>query len=527
MNGQKHTAERDQARRAARRHLSDARSALRWGEANITKLFADMGAALQAALDCWLMGQPRFVAGDKGDREARFLRFAPPDLQADHLRLAGAVPRLANDLLAELGADRAEQVDLTAPSLATLSAALRDWLDHAGTLIETLLADEAPPAVPVPRIERGRLQGDLSDLLPCLLLVQSAAEQARSPHGNGRAGLFSFGEPVDGGARSRGYSGLILPLALCRDPQLRTRLERFAERLRPSHPTAATDIAERRRLLQASLDDDGLAALRLADGEPLTGWTRFHLDQAVFTEVLQHCVYVTAIGDRVGLPSRVLDHIPFAFGSHGALIDWYLSDDQSSSRFRLHLVTDIRGLTHPLGSAVDDDRRWLLRPGTWLTRFMRPDPEAITSPVSVSLSQRPDDYGWIDLTLTFGGDTVRILLSEAFDPLLMLLTFLQTVRDRDIPIGIHLNEERADTYLVAHAFGKDRLLVAVIDRDEDTERVAAIVDREAFVDAFRNAFVRFLSSEFDAARWLVYQRDGDDPEFSGYRGELLAHRFLV
>jgi hypothetical protein len=529
MSERQHMADRDHARRAARSRLADARSALRRSEADVAQLFADMGGALQAALDCWLLGQPPFVADGSGDREARFLRFAQPDLQADYLRLAGALPRLAGNLIAELGPDRAGLVDLTAPSLATLSAALRDWLGHAGTLVERLLADEAPAAMPVPQIERGRLEGDLSDLLPCLLLVQGSAEQARSPHGEERAGLFSFGEPVDGGVRSRYHCGLILPLALCRDPQLRTRLERSAERLRPTYPTITADIAERRRLLQASLDDDGLAELRLADGEPLTGWTRFHLDQAVFTDVLQHCDYVTAIGDRAGMPSRILDHAPFAFGSHGALIDWYLRDNPSAwaSRFRLHLVTDIRGLSHPLGSATDGDRRSLLRPGTWLTRFMRPDAEAITSPVSISLTQAADVSGWIDLALTFGGDTARISLSEVFDPLSRLLTFLQTVRERDLPIGIHLDEESTDALLVAHAFGSDRLLVAVIDPDADAERIAAIVDREAFLDAFRTGFTRLLTSKFDVARWLVDQRDGDDPEFSGYRSELLGHPFLV
>ena len=360
--------------------------------------------------------------------------------------------------------------------------------------------------------------------MPCLVLAHPGGHTRRWRHGEGRSGLFQFGETTDISNGRSINEGLILPLFLCRDAQLRGKLEAFAALLQvPADSSPAQGTAGRRRNLQAWLEQQELDMLSLSDSEPVRGWARFTLDTAVFAELLGQFDYVTAIADRDGEPSRILDQAPFVWRSHGDLLDWAMDDgdDTSVSRFRLYLTTDIRGLTEP--SEAEAARRSLFRPLAYWQPYTEPRRDVQPANVSVHLTQGERDFGWIDLTITLSEAAARVTLSDTYDPLPTLLNWLQTVREGDVPIGIDIDEEGPEARLIAHKIDQDRLLVAVVDYWEETVRGAAIMDRNGFLNAFRDEFIRFLSSELDVERWLM---DGLMEDAGAYRDRLLAHPFL-
>lgn len=519
-----HGAKRwEQSRTFALGSLDNVGSMLRGRRLVLGLLFKDMRSALHWAVECWLLRQGGRIAVGWPDQEVDFLRIAPADLQDAYLRLGGDVTRLAQDLFDRLGTDNVDELDGSAVSLAPWTETATEWTRNA-TLFVSRLVDEQPPrpTSAVRRIEAGALQGRLDEVLPCLLLAQIGGNVNRWRHAGLRAGLFDLGEGRADGAGNMVRKGVLMPLALCRDPELRGKLLAFATLLRsPMSGTPTRRAADRRRMLQDWLDREGLGSLRLADREPVQGWTRFVVNPAVYADVLGRCNYVTAMADERGQTSRVLDHAPFAWTSHGAMLDWGLGDDPSMpvSPFHLYLATDIGGLSDPFDRYRD--RRWQFRPVSYWHPFTCPAESAPTSPVSVRLTQGETDYGWIDLDLGLGEGTARITLSDVYDPLPALLDWLKAVEDGDLPLGVTVDEEGSEAWLIAHAFDEDRLLVTVLDRWEQTERASAVVDRMAFLRAVREEFMRFLKSELCMDRWRTLEDDDD-----GYLSMLLAHPFI-
>lgn len=516
-------SKRDQSRTAARRSLEQAAGMLRGERINVSLLCSDMRSAVNWAVDCWLRQQSEAPGVSWSDQEFQFLRVAPGDLRGDYLRLVGELPRLAQDLFDLLGTDGAGEINGTAPSLRPWKAAAAAWTQNAAELIARLVDEQVPTrASTARRVEAGALQGRLDGLVPCLLLVQPGGHYSRLRHAGGQAGLFSLGQPNADRSGSMISKGLVMPLSLCRDQALREKLLTFSAMLRPpALDTPAWRVADRRRALQNWLDREGLGTLRLADQEPVQRWTRFTLNAAVYSDLLARCDYVTAIADDQGQTSRILDHAPFAWASHGALLDWYMGHDLSMpvSPFHLYLATDASGLSDPFRPGRSRD--WQFRPVSYWAPFTQPVETAQTAPVSVRLTQEEADYGWIDLDLGLGEGTTQITLSEVYDPLPALLDWLKAVEDGDLPLGVAVDEEGSEAWLIAHEFDEHRLLVAVLDRYERTERVSAVVNRTDFIEVFQAELLRFLSSELDTERWNT--REEDD---SKYLERLLTHPFF-
>jgi len=338
---------------------------------------------------------------------------------------------------------------------------------------------------PIRRIARGRLEGDLSGFGPCLVLGRMGAQDGRWREGEGRDGLFVFGQPTEDGTNLFVRSGLILPLALCRDSKLASKLQAFAAVTRASAaPSSQRRGTDRRYTLQEWLRFEGLRILRLVDWDVARTWLRFSLNKEVFCDLLSCFDYVTAMADETGQVSQVLEHAPFTWTSQGSLLDWAMEKDDvfAVSPFSLYLVTDLHSLKKPLRSSCDGDD--LFHPAAYWAGVMRPDEEVGSEPVLVQLTQRA--YGWIDLEITLGNTTARITLSDEFDPLPGLMDWLMAVRDGDLPIGLTINEEGEYAKLIAHAFGRDRLLVTVFEDLTGHVRAVAVVERDSLIAAFRS-----------------------------------------
>lgn len=105
-----------------------------------------------------------------------------------------------------------------------------------------------------------------------------------------------------------------------------------------------------------------------------------------------------------------------------------------------------------------------------------------------------------------------------------LLEWLQFLATGDLPIGVAIDEEGSEARIVAHSCGEGRLIVAVLDRWENTVRTAGVVETEGFVAAFRRELTDFLQNRFDVRSWRYHEAEEDQ---GAYRDGLLKHPFLV
>jgi len=369
------------------------------------------------------------------------------------------------------------------------------------------------------RIEAGASRGRLDALTPCLLLAQAGGSFCRHRRAGDRAGLFDFLEDRREDTGGVVYSGLLMPLALCRDRELRAALEGLVGWA--SSPASGWSGVDRRRALRERLEREHLdGPLKPADPTPTVGWMRFVPNAATYSELLVRFDYVTSVADEPGRSSVILDHAPFIWTSCGAFLDWRLDGDYSVgiSPFHLYLAASVGDLTQILRRHPDWSRSF--PPVAYWTPFTRPDEAVRSARVSARLTQGEADYGWIDLDLDLGDQSARITLSEVYDPLSDLLDWLWDVANEGAPIGVEVDEEGSEAQLIAHPFGADRLLVTVLDRWERLERASAVVDRAAFLKAFRDEFTRFLKSELNLERW----NSGEEEDH--YVARLLAHPFI-
>lgn len=515
MSKQRDQEWREHARRLARQALVSAENTLgSRGTVLLPLLFNQLEVGLPRAVDYWLRTRGDTLHTDFASQEARFLSLAGSDLRRDYLAIKGGLPRLAGILFDQLGSDDIKSIHLSAPELTDWRQAALDWLDAARQLVHRLLDEQPPRAESGRRIERGALLGRLDVLTPCLLVASAGGSTHRWPESKTHAGLFSFGMPLNG------QTGLVLPIALCRDSELRQRLLNLAQWLR--QPPAGSSVIDNRRFLQEWLAANGFPYLRLTDKEPVDGWACFELIPAVFQQLLHACEYVTAVRDDQNVLTQILAHAPFRWSSHGELLEWRhsaASDNRPIHPFKLFLSNDLAACRRMFLSLAERQR--LFRPVEYWRRSAVP---AACTPatITVRLSQKP--CGWAALQLTAGERSVEVELSDVYDPFPMLLEWLRAISLQDLPVGFEIDEEGDEKRLLAHAAADGCLLLAVLDRWDNNEHFAAIVDRAAFLRAFRQELRRYEQEEFDPENWLY---DLEDEERAAYRQRIFRHLFLT
>ena len=516
-----------QAETFARSDLNKVRSALKARQVHLGLLFNDMRTALNWAVEHWLRRNGETPGPSWHDQEARFLSIAPPDLRDEYLHVAGSIADLANDLIDQVmpGVD---DIAIAAPSLASWRDKAGQWVMAAESLIARITDPVRGLSIPkgAKRIGRGALRGDLGGLMPCLVLARIGGNVQRRPKGGDTPGLFSFGEGGCERSKALTCKGLLLPFALCRDPDLKRKLHAFSDRIRARPTAGRADAARYRQGLQAWLDRESLGFFRLADMARVDAWTRLTLDRDVFSRLSRAFDYVTVLLDGPGQPTRVLEQAPFCWASQGDLLDWCMGAEEPKypqAPFHLYLAAEMEGMRPSL--LESGDRKWLVRPDAYWEAFTRPAPGKDTADVVIRLRQEKMDYGWVDLEIGLGDQMAVVTLSDVYDPFPSLLDWLLAMAEDDLPLAIDIDEESAKARLVAHAFEEDRLLVAILDRWEETSRAAAVVSRNDFLDAFRAELPRFLRHELSLERWQALEED--DEKRTPYVERLLAHPFLT
>ena len=264
--------------------------------------------------------------------------------------------------------------------------------------------------------------------------------------------------------------------------------------------------------------------MRLADREPTHSWVRFELPSDLFESVLCHFDYVSAVGDEAGSATKLLEHRRFRFRSQGELWQWARDVEESGwgHEFNLYMAGDI-AVFKDIGTG-SAERRKLSRPVEYALRHALPIAFIAPSAVGVELEQA--GYGWIDLSIAIGDDNATIALSDNFDPFPVLLEWLQAIAGGDLPVACEIDEEGSWKKLVSHSFGRDRLLIAVLDRQSETEFVAGVVERLAFLNAFREELTGFFQDpkRFEQFKWRSTEDTDDDQQ--PYLHRILSHPFI-
>ena len=518
----------DHSRRAALTSLYQVFSRLGGsdhGRIHLGFLYRDMQSALHCAVECW-MGESAGLGWQ--DQEARFLRIAPDELRERYLDVAGRTTRLMTELQEQLGDDDVEQVDITAPSLADWRERALRWHSEAAELV----GDVTGCTRNVKRIERGALRGAPNSLTPCFLLARGGARDGRWHRAGVQAGIFHFGERYFDSRSSRPHvwlhHGIVLPLSLCCNAPLREKLMEFAQLV--VHPMSddsalgkLVTASQRRTDLQAWLNQRDLGCLRLLDRGPVGSWIRLELASETFRKVLSYCEYVTAVSDKADTSTRILEHAPFKFESHGELLEWVDLDTRSHHAiqpFALYLANDLSRVPDMFSGTRQ--RKTTFRPSEYAMRFSIPDGAAISADVGIHFEV--DDFGWVILRMTLGEQDIEVDFSHVYDPFPSLLEWLQAILVGDLPIGFEIDEEGTERLLIAHAFDNGRLLFAVLDKWDRTEFGAAIVDREALLAAFHKELNDFLRDpgRFNTDDWEATDILGRE----SYWADLLGHSFL-
>lgn len=375
----------------------------------------------------------------------------------------------------------------------------------------------------------GQLLGRLDALLPCLYIAQCGASSRdlRARFTETTSGLFTVGKRT-GGDRSgvAPHVGLLLPLHLCRDSRARAVLGEIPALI--ENPQSA--MSERRRAVQAKLDEALGGDLLIADKESLDGYFALRPGPGLFHRLCEAFDYVTDVIDNPADAVRITDTARFHWRSYGELMEWY-HGLRGSGRFgEWSALTPffVSGNTGALDSYAT--KRWaqtgLHRPTEEPAKWFVIRPELPDASIGVRLEM--GQYGWADLYLSLDDVTAEVRLSQVYDPFDELLAWAREIDEGDLPIEMEIDEEGAIvTLTVLRTADPLRVLLRVTRSYLNETLLEGIVSRAALASALKIELRRFFTEKFDPQHWD--DRGDDDPEddFIKTKDSMLNHPWLA
>lgn len=373
----------------------------------------------------------------------------------------------------------------------------------------------------------GQLLGNLDDLLPCLYIADygASARALRERETDYTPGLFAVGKCTGGehtGVAT--HDGLILPLRLCRNEKAREELEKIPSLI----DNQLTTISERRRLVQACLNEAFGGDMLIADNECLDGFFALKPGAGLFQRLRESFDYVTAVLDNPAGRVRIQSTTRFTWGSHGELMEWFHSL-RETDRFGswsplipffvsgntcalLHYSTD-RWARAGLRRPAEDPSRWfVIRPGL-------PDAR-----IGIRLEMR--EYGWARLHLTLDNMAATIRLSEVFDPFEDLVAWGLELEEGDLPVQMEIDEEGDEAVLTAlRTDNPERILLRVSRVYSNAILLEGIVARSGLAATLKAELRRFFTTEFEPQHWD--QRGEDSDEQIRVKDRVLNHVWLA
>lgn len=373
----------------------------------------------------------------------------------------------------------------------------------------------------------GNLLGRLDALLPCIFIAQggaSASDMRREPDDT-EAGLFAIGARVErfNPVGVFPHEGVLLPLKLCRDENMRAALLEIAALLDDPQKT----MTALRPLVQAKLDSAFGGGLQLADRETFDGFFALDYSPELFRRLHESFDYVTEVIDDPAGVVQISRSTPFAWRSLGELMEWYhlLRGADHWGRWSPLTPFVVCGDTVPLDFFGID--RWgqsrLTKPaedpGKWFV--IRPG----LADARIGIRLEMGEYGWAGLHLSLNDTTHRIYLSDVVDSFPALLAWGREIAEGDLPVGMVFDEEGKETVLtVLRTDDLARVLLRAEDRYEQQIWQEGIVSRAELATALRAELVRFFNEEFDATFW---GSQGEAEDEDTYKKRILSNPWLA
>lgn len=361
----------------------------------------------------------------------------------------------------------------------------------------------------------GFLQGNLSELLPCVFLYRIGVALRDFSHEKElKTGIFCM-------RQSNGYimNGVILPLALCRDEKIRSVLLQLHAVL--SRECVADNAQQRRMLAQEMLDSAFVGAIRIADKAGLDGMIEFARSRDFFQMLAEHFDYVTEIADNPDSAAQSTRYQAFPCRSYGEFLEWYyerMSPDCWNWRGCYPaLVFEANGYAGEHLRLPNS----LERPQIGLDRFFDIKPDVCDQPVSVKLT---GSGGSLTVQLCIGNSQARIVLSSGFSHIEHFTELLKSAKRGDVPVEFEFEDDDMFCVKLSVLATSDpqRVFLRIADTHTDNGekvQVEAIVNRHQVVDACRMAIRNFFCTEFDHVAWYKYDHEPVPKE--GHIGEII------
>ncbi len=349
----------------------------------------------------------------------------------------------------------------------------------------------------------GGIRGDISELLPFIYLFHrgSMGRQGNFPNKKRLEGIFAVNEVRNHGCYYK--HGVILPLATCKDENIRATLARLKETL--TFDLDCNNAGARRNQADQLLSPVFGNRVRLAKDAAMDGYVEFARDSSFFQILAENFQYLTEIMDS---PTEGGHAVPTAFQpfphtTYGSYLEWFYQQTGDGGWGWSHCVPSL-----VFDSACEvyeyfEHKRDLIRPPSILERHFRIAPKVKDQRVSTQFLM--DCWGDIQLLLTVGDTKVKINLSNAFPPLESLIEWLKAIDREDAPVQFEIDEEGTEKTLSAYPTAtEDRILFRVTDRYADKDEspfIDDIVDRRQLIAAFKSELVRFFQHNFDPEAW--------------------------
>jgi len=376
----------------------------------------------------------------------------------------------------------------------------------------------------------GQLLGRLDELLPCLYIAQYGASgrDLRERETEVAPGLFAVGARTGGdhpGVAPR--VGLILPLRLCRDEKARAALQEIPA-LIDCHQTTMSD---RRRAVQAKLDEVFGGDLMIADKESLDGFFALRPRPGLFHRLHESFDYVTGVLDNPAGIIRVTSAAHFHWRAYGELMEWY-HGLRGSDRFGAWSALTpffVAGNTGALYSYSTE--RWaragLHRPAEEPSKWFVIRPGLPDAQIGIRLEM--EEYGWAKLYLTLDVATATIHLSEVFDPFGEMVAWGREIDEGDLPIQMEIDEEGQEAVLtVLRTENPERVLLRVTRKYSDEVLLEGIVARAALAASLKAELRRFFTTEFDPQHWdLRGDHFDDENDYVQVKDRVVNHAWLA
>lgn len=377
----------------------------------------------------------------------------------------------------------------------------------------------------------GQLLGRLDELLPCLYIAEYGASgrDMRARTTDTARGLFAVGARTGGdrpGVAPR--VGLLLPLSLCRDEEARAALLEIPALI---DGTTGATMSDKRRAVQAKLDDAFGGDLRIADKESLDGFFALTPGAGLFHRLHDSFDYVTEVVDSAAGVVRVTGTDHFQWHSYGELMEWY-NCLRGSDRFGDWTALTpffVCGNTGVLQSY--STKRWahagLSRPTEEPAKWFVLRPGLLDAQLGIRFEM--EEYGWAKLHLSLDDATATIHLSEVFDPFPELLAWGREIDEGDLPVEMEIDEEGQEAALtVLRTDVPQRVLLRVTRKYEDTTLLEGVVSRVGLAAALKAELIRFFTTEFNPQHWdLRGDPDGIEDDHVHIKDAMLNDPWLA